>query len=231
MKACRCGSIDKIAEQYAFDAFSEQPFEDVGGVAAPAAAGVVGHVCQAHYRTCSATTRLCGAGDSVFQRGELDAKAFNQYLADDGIPDILVARRKDGSLAKLARERYSKHIKAIFQVGAERSSAWSVVLGHPAELVPLENPYVLRPGGTIRLRCLVDGQPVANQLVLVGGRIGAMGDARLPIQSLRTNADGTVAVSLPRAGRWYVKFIHMKRVDDGRVNYESKWATITFEVR
>lgn len=57
------------------------------------------------------------------------------------------------------------------------------------------------------------------------------GDVRLPTRSLRTNADGTVAVSLPRAGRWYVKFIHMKRSDDGRVDYESKWATITFEIR
>lgn len=182
------------------------------------------------YTTDAAGTYVAGLSTKPTEF-ELDAKAFNQYLADDGIPDILAARRKDGSLTKRARERYSKHIKAIFQVGAERSSAWSVALGHPAELVPLENPYVLRPGGTIHLRCLVDGQPVANQLVLVGGRIGAMGDARLPIQSLRTNADGTVAVSLPRAGRWYVKFINMKRVDDGRVNYESKWATITFEIR
>ncbi|WP_411281187.1 DUF4198 domain-containing protein [Gemmatimonas sp.] len=161
----------------------------------------------------------------------LEAKAFNRYLADDGIPDILAARTKDGSLQRAARERYSKHIKTIFQVGATRSDGWSAALGHPAELVPVENPYGLAPGATMRFRCLVDGNPVANQLVIVGGRAGVTGDVRLPTQSLRSNADGVVSVTVGKAGRWYVKFIHMARVDDGRVDYESKWATITFEIR
>ncbi len=162
---------------------------------------------------------------------QLDAKAFNQYLAEDGIPDILAARKSDGSLQKPARERYSKHIKAIFQVGTARSIAWSSALGYPAELVPLENPYTLKPGATMHFRCLVDGKPVANQLVIVGGRAGVTGDVRLPTQSLRSNADGVVSVTVGRAGRWYAKFIHMQRVDDGRVDYESKWGTITFEIR
>jgi hypothetical protein len=30
---------------------------------------------------------------------------------------------------------------------------------------------------------------------------------------------------------WYVKFIHMARVREDSVDYESKWATMTFEVR
>ncbi len=162
---------------------------------------------------------------------QLDAKAFNSYLADDGIPDILAQRRKDGSLGKTARERYSKHIKAIFQVGATRSDGWKSVLGYPAELVPLDNPYTLAPGATLRLRCLVDGKPVANQLVVIGGRAGTTGDTRLPSREVRSDADGIATVPLAKAGRWYVKFIHMVPVADGRVDYESKWATITFEVR
>lgn len=161
----------------------------------------------------------------------LEAEAFNQYLADDGIPDILAARKKDGRLQQAARERYSKHIKTIFQVGATRSDAWSSTLGYPAELVPLENPYALNPGATMHFRCLVDGKPVANQLVMVGGRAGVTGDVRFRAHSLRSNADGEVAVTVGTAGRWYVKFIHMAHVDDGRVDYESKWATITFEIR
>ncbi|MBL0169653.1 MAG: DUF4198 domain-containing protein [Gemmatimonadaceae bacterium] len=161
----------------------------------------------------------------------LEAKEFNQYLADDGIPDVLAARRANGLLTSAARERYSKHIKTIFQVGETRSTGWQTVLGYPAELVPLENPYALATGQTLRLRCLVDGKPVANQLVLVGGRVGAVGDVRLASRSLRSASDGTVTVPLDRAGRWYVKFIHMVPVTDGKVDYESKWATLTFEVR
>ena len=83
---------------------------------------------------------------------QLDAKAFNAYLADDGIPDVLAARRKDGSLTKRARERYSKHVKAIFQVGNTHTTAWQTPLGYPAEIVPLSNPYDVHPGGTLRVR-------------------------------------------------------------------------------
>ena len=162
---------------------------------------------------------------------QMTAKEFNLYLADDGIPDVLAARRTSGSLQSAARERYSKHVKSIFQVGDTRSANWQTAFGYPAELVPLENPYSLRPGQTLRFRCLVDGKPVANQLVIVGGRAGARGDARLASRSLRTDGEGIVAVRLDRAGRWYVKFIHMAPVSGGSVDYESKWATLTFEVR
>ena len=183
-----------------------------------------------NYTTNDAGTYVAGLSTKPTEF-RLEAKAFNEYLADDGIPDVLAARKKDGSLQRAARERYSKHIKAIFQVGTTRSTGWNTVLGHPAELVPLENPYDLRPGATMRFRCLIDGKAVGNQLVLVGGRAGVTGDVRLPTQSLRSNADGVVTVKVGKAGRWYVKFIHMVPVDDGRVDYESKWATITFEIR
>ena len=132
---------------------------------------------------------------------QMTAKEFNLYLADDGIPDVLAARRTSGSLQSAARERYSKHVKSIFQVGDTRSANWQTAFGYPAELVPLENPYSLRPGQTLRFRCLVDGRPVANQLVIVGGRAGARGDARLASRSLRTDGEGIVAVRLDRAGR------------------------------
>jgi hypothetical protein len=162
---------------------------------------------------------------------QLDAKAFNDYLKDDGIPDILALRTRDGSLAKPARERYSKHIKALFQVGTTRTDAWRTPLGYPAELVPLANPYALKAGATLAVRCLVDGKPAPKQLVMIGGRSGSTGDARLPARTVRSDSLGVVSVALPKAGRWYVKFINMTPVADGRVDYESKWATLTFEVR
>jgi hypothetical protein len=162
---------------------------------------------------------------------DLKANAFNGYLADDGIPDILALRKKNGTAKKDARERYSKHIKAIFQVGDTRTDAWAKPLGYAAELVPMANPYALKAGATLDFKCLVDGAPVANQLVVVGGRAGTSGDVRLAAQSLRSDASGVVHVSLGKPGRWYVKFIHMVPLTNETVNYESKWATITFEVR
>lgn len=161
---------------------------------------------------------------------KLAAKDFNAYLTSDGVPDILTARKKDNELTKPARERYQKHVKTLIQVGDDRSEHYTTALGYPAELVPLDNPYALKRGATLRLRTLVDGQPVANQYVVTGGR--AKAGARLTTRGLRSDAEGVVRVPLSVAGQWYVKFIHMVKVPgDTAADYESKWASLTFEVR
>ena len=160
----------------------------------------------------------------------LEAKDFNTYLADDGLPDILVARKRDGELNKPARERYSKHVKALVQVGSTHSAGYSSELGYPAELVPVNNPYTLRPGATLRVRAVVEGEPVANQVVVSGGRTPS--GARIAQQTVRTDKDGIARFRIGSRGVWYVKFIHMQRAAaDTTIDYESKWATLTFGVR
>lgn len=156
---------------------------------------------------------------------ELTAEQFNSYLKEDGLPDVLEARRQDNELGRGARERYSKHVKAVFQVGEARTEGFGVVLGYPAEIVPLENPYTLGPGASLRVRCLVDKRPVANHTVLWGGPGGSAE------RSTRTDSLGVAQVTLDAAGKWYVKFIHMARANRAGLDYESKWATLTFETR
>ncbi|HVE77336.1 MAG TPA: DUF4198 domain-containing protein, partial [Gemmatimonadaceae bacterium] len=160
----------------------------------------------------------------------LAAKDFNLYLREDGIPDVLAARRRDGELDKPARERYAKHIKALIQVGEARTNGFETTLGYPAEIVPLENPYTLRVGSTLRVRTLVDGQPVPNQLVIAGGR--TTGGGRIQVAQVRTDSSGVASIRLRNSGTWYVKFIHMARsAADTTIDYESKWATLTFGLR
>jgi hypothetical protein len=158
----------------------------------------------------------------------LSAEDFNGYLKEDGIPDVLDARTRDGELDRPARERYQKHIKAILQVGDVRTDAFTTVLGYPAEIVPLTNPYRMRIGDTLAVRALVDGNTVANQLVIAGGeRDGrALSEVRA-----RSDTAGVARFALSAPGKWYVKFIHMAPVRGDSVNYESKWATLTFQVR
>ena len=160
---------------------------------------------------------------------ELSAEDFNDYLEHDGIPDVLEARRLDGELGEDVAERYGKHIKAIVQVGEERSAGWDTVLGYPAEIVPLTNPYELEAGDMLEVRCLVDGEPVANQLVIAGGLTK---DGAIEERSSRTDKGGKVGFVLREPGRWYVKFIHMAELEaDPAIDYESKWATLSFEAR
>jgi hypothetical protein len=180
-------------------------------------------------RTTAAGTYVIGA--SLLPRQiTLKSADFNSYLSDDGIPDVLALRKEKNELGKDATERYSKHIKAIIQVGAEKTGDYSAVLGYPAELIPLDNPYAVRAGATMRVRAMVDGRAVANQLVVSGGR--TKGDARLPETRTRTDAGGVARIKLTRPGQWYVKFINMVPFKGSEaIDYESKWATLTFEVR
>jgi hypothetical protein len=155
---------------------------------------------------------------------KLEAKDFNDYLAHDGVPDVLAARRKANELDRSARERYSKHVKALVQVGDQRSEEYQTALGYPAELIPLDNPYALKPGAMFRVRAVVDGEPVTNQLVILGGRRAKA--------STRTDSAGVARLRIGSRGAWYVKFIHMRpSAGDSTIDYESKWATLTFGVR
>ena len=163
----------------------------------------------------------------------LKGPQFNAYLADDGLPDILAARKTSGELATPAIERYAKHIKALVQVGDARTATFGTVLGYPAEIVPLDNPYEAVKGArTLRIRALVDGTPVPNQVVIAGGRTTS--GARIASQTVRTDAQGMATIALGTRGVWYVKFIRMVRVTPtpkDSANHESKWATLTFAVR
>ncbi len=159
---------------------------------------------------------------------DLAADDFNSYLEGDGITDVLDARGRDNELDKPATERYSKHVKAIFQVGAARSGAFDTPLGYPAEILPLQNPYSLGVGSELAVRCLVDGRPVANQAVIAGGESHG---GHIETRMVRTDQYGIARIQLDSPGKWYVKFVNMVKVAEDGVDYESKWATLTFGLR
>ncbi|NOT09174.1 MAG: DUF4198 domain-containing protein [Gemmatimonadales bacterium] len=189
---------------------------------------VVGDTSTFHVHTRGAGTYIIGASTrpSVIA---LSADDFNLYLKDDGIPDILEARKQAGELGKPAKERYHKHVKAMLQVGTTRSNHYATALGYPAEIVPMENPYSLSSGASLRVKTLVDGKPVGNQLVVYGGLTAA--DAGIEAKNVRSDAQGVATIPLSTAGTWYIKFIHMVKVPRDTVDYESKWASLTFQVR
>jgi uncharacterized GH25 family protein len=180
------------------------------------------------FRTGAPGTYVVGA--STLPRAiRLTAKQFNDYLASDGVPDVLDARRGAGELEKPAHERYSKHVKTLLQVGDSRGGAFDTALGYPAELVPLDNPYALKAGDMLRVRALVDGRPVANQFVVAGGRTPS--GARIRVREVRSDSVGVARVALGVRGHWYVKFIHMASATGDSVTHESKWASLTFQIR
>src|SRR5262245_48927236 len=158
----------------------------------------------------------------------LKAAQFNDYLRHDGVPDTLARRRRDKELGKAAREQYSKHVKAIFQVGDGRTGSFKTALGYPVEIIPQRNPYELKAGDELEILCLKDGQPIANQFVMSGRESN-----RRVIASpgVRSDSNGVARVKLAGGGKWFVKFIHMTKLNEANLDYESKWASLTFEIK
>ena len=161
---------------------------------------------------------------------EIDLKAadFNDYLQHDGIPDTLAERRSKKELNKDVRERYSKHVRAVFQVGDTLSDDYKQPLGYPVEIIPQQNPYALKAGQTITVLCTMDGNPLANQFVMAGWESL---DGKLHTLATRSDAKGLARFNLKVSGKWHVKLIHMTPLADPKLNYESKWATLTFEIK
>jgi uncharacterized GH25 family protein len=157
---------------------------------------------------------------------------FKAYLAHEGVLDTLAEFEKSNTLTEV-RERYSKHVRSIVQVGSKRTSDYEASLRYPVEIVLDQNPYELKFGSEVSFRVLFRGKPVSNQLARAsyegfhghdasGGHINSY--------ALRTDADGRARFLLSNKAVWYIALIHMEKIDDPEADYESNWATITFKV-
>lgn len=157
------------------------------------------------------------------------AKEFNDVLVEEKIPDALAERQRLGEMEKDAKGVYSRHAKAIFQVGNRRDNGYQNILGYPVEIVPQKNPYSLKVGKTLKVLCLLNGKPVANQTVFSGYQTA---DGRLNLESnVRTDKKGIAKIKLSNTGKWFVRFAGFVKVTGKSYDHDSAWATLSFELK
>ncbi|MBC31322.1 MAG: NikM domain containing protein [Muricauda sp.] len=180
------------------------------------------------------TTESAGtyvAGVSTLPRTiDLDAKAFNDYLDHEGLKGTLNERKREGTLKDDATEIYSKHVKAILQVGDLMTDDYKTVLGYPIEFLPIDNPYSKKAGEPIRFQLLLEGKPLAGQTVHYSTSVPGK-DAHDSEKSSITDNNGIVTIIPSQSGNWYVATIYMEKSDEEGVDYESNWATLTFGLK
>ena len=194
--------------------------------------------------TGSSGTYLTGVSTKARSLGQ-SAESFNNYLEHDGVLDMLESRKQNGTLGDSAVERYSKHVKTIFQVGEKLTDDYKTELGYPIEFILLENPYDLHPGHSIPVKLLSHQKPLANQLVYVGSKTASHqhthdGDTHSHdgendhthdnMVQLRTDDQGLLKVPISAEGIWYLKTIHLVEIEEEGLTHESNWATVTFGV-
>lgn len=195
-----------------------------------------GNVTVLNFRTGEAGTWVAGLSTRT-NNIELSAADFNEYLEHDGVLDMLEWRKQNNALDKDAVEKYSKHVKAIFQVGDKKTDDWKKPLGYPIEFMPMRNPYDLKPGDALQVQLLWNGSPLADQLVYAGsdagGHVHSHGGeehSHGEVTQLRTDANGMVSLNVASEGQWYLRSIYMTPSQETGLTHESNWATLTFEV-
>lgn len=165
---------------------------------------------------------------------EMTAEAFNDYLEHDGVLDILQQRKAGKQLGGPIQEKYSKHVKALFQVGDDRTDTFGEVYDFPIEIIPQENPFSKSVGDTLSVKVLLNGKPVKNQLIYASHSGFHQHDEtgkHVEAVTTRTSNDGLAQFEITEKGLWYVRLIHMVPSDEEGIDYESNWATLTFEIR
>lgn len=156
----------------------------------------------------------------------LSAKEFNEYLLHDGLPRIYELRKKEGILDRDAIEHYSKYPKTIIQVGNQRDPTPTIPLGLPIEIVPKVNPYELRSGDNLEVAVIFQGNPLPNAEIAWSYPGHGEGFAG----SKRTDQDGKALIPLAKAGPYVIRLTHMEWVKKQTHEWESYWASLTFEV-
>ncbi len=161
---------------------------------------------------------------------EMNAEDFNNYLEHEGLEKVLEERKEESVHNSGAREKYSKHVKMLFQVGDKKSEQYKTVFGFPIEFVPMDNPYNAKAGERISFQLLSGGEPLANQIVHFSTSMPGK-DSHENENSTRTDENGVLQIVPSQAGNWYVATIHVVKSDEEGIDYESNWATLTFAVK
>ena len=160
----------------------------------------------------------------------LPAGQFNAYLKAEGLDNALLLRQQRGQLAAPGREAYRRCAKTLVQAGPanprDTARAYARPVGLPLELVPEQNPYLLRPGGLLTVRVLRGGLPLPGALVQVWQQTAGQ-PARTTKFYSNQNGRGLFRLSAP--GRCLVSTVRMAPTPDpARADWQSTWASLTF---
>lgn len=228
------GTFDKSENSIGRDRMADVSIAANGGVTSPPEDAWYDDSNSSYlrYRTGESGTYVIGVSTQPSMI-ELSRDDFIAYLRHDGVLDTLATFENDNEQSEV-RERYSKHVRAVVQVGNRRSSDFSEPLGYPVEILLEQNPYDLNIGDELSFRVLFNGEPVANQIVRASYEGFHGHDAsnhHANAYNLRTDEDGRARFRVTDKAVWYIALIHMEKIDEAEVDYESNWATVTFKVK
>jgi uncharacterized GH25 family protein len=157
---------------------------------------------------------------------QLNGEKFNAYLEEDGIENVIAWRKQNNQDTVGAREFYSRYTKLLVQAGDQPDDTWKKVVGHKIEIVPLQNPSLLKPGDYLTVKILFEGKALPHALVKIWGHVGN----KIFLQNTYTEDDGTVKFPISANGPWMVSTVRMEKSKDPKADWDSSWGSLVFNV-
>lgn len=126
---------------------------------------------------------------------------------------------------------YSKSFnKAIVTVGKAGGNVFSKIVGQAIEIIPLDNPALLKKGDEISIKVLLNGKPYETEVDTAYE--GFKKDKEMFALKVKTNKEGVARVRLTNTGSWLFKanskspYSNPEKADE-----QSFTATLTFFIK
>ncbi len=159
---------------------------------------------------------------------ELEGAKFNAYLEEDGIENVLNLRKDRKEMDKPAKEFYQRCAKSLLQAGNKTDDTYAINTGMPLEIIPLQNPYVLKVGNELAVKILFQGEPLKDAVVRSWHKVD---ETNTNQGSARTNEEGVAKFKLNAKGFWMISLVKMiENPDKSQADYQSFWGSLTFEL-
>jgi uncharacterized GH25 family protein len=163
-------------------------------------------------------------------QSHLPAIRFNDYLQVEGLTPALEERQREHRMDADGSEIYSRHTKAIVQVGRATRTVMSAEwitqpLGLPLEIIPEVNPYADPRPAALPVRVLYEGQPLPGALV----KLTELEHDAEPLETHRTDSSGHATFALPNQGTWLLNVIWTKPLPKTEeTDFETVFSSLSF---
>ena len=159
--------------------------------------------------------------------------SFDEFVKHEGLDAIAEQLARTPERRAEERRTYAKYAKTLLRIGNGKGAAklYQKPLGHRLEVVAEADPFSLRPGGKFPVRLLFDGKPLGGARIVIGSTATATAtQSKMP--GVRTDSRGQADLQLDKTGGvHYIHALHMiPATGRSDVEWESFWATLTFEV-
>lgn len=123
-----------------------------------------------------------------------------------------------------------KYAKALFAVGSPGGEAFSQVLGHKLEIVPMKDPSTLKEGDDLPVKVLLEGKPARNYVY--GTYAGFSSEPSTFAYTTYTDKDGIAKIKMIKTGIWLLIVKHETPYPDLAVcDKQTYTAVLTFQIK